>query len=645
MTPALWAGEDQRQAAAYRSDIDGLRAIAVISVVLFHLDFATFKGGFVGVDIFFVISGYLIGKSILDQRRSGTFTFLSFYQKRARRILPALVGVLTATTIAGFFILLPVAYEDYGWSLIAAVLSIGNVLFWLEAGYFDSASHAKPLLHTWSLGVEEQFYILLPIALWFTTRIKRFDLHLIAVIAFASLSASIWITNTNPSANFYLIPTRAWELLAGVLAAELRFKLMEKRPVREAVSWASLAILGLICLLYGPSMRFPGLAAIPPVLATAMLMNAGAHGKSFAFSMLSIRPVVFVGLLSYSLYLWHWPIIVLIKQWMPEAWLRMPHRVIALSLTLVFAWLSWRFVERPFRSRLVSNSSVWWFSGISGLLLIGAAGLIIMQQGMPNRFPPKVAQMASFLTPSEETDQTNPCQLALFAEPGSFVPESCLSRSSDRPNVLIIGDSHANHLRYGLEQSYPEIAFQQATAAGCRMTIQGAGQETPTCKAFREQLFDGHVRTNPPDWVVIGLFWGEDAFASLKPTVDFLHDNGVKIVIAGPVARYEMPLPQILAMGELRDDTQIASRLRIPGAAQADARFKQFADENGLEYMSTYQAMCPDGDCVLSFPDGEPIQTDSHHLGKQGSQLVATQFPAAKIMGAWRTQIGQQSSP
>jgi peptidoglycan/LPS O-acetylase OafA/YrhL len=622
---------DQRASANYRPDIDGLRAIAVLSVVLFHLDFATLGGGYVGVDIFFVISGYLIGKSILDQRRSGTFSLVTFYQKRLRRILPALVIVLVATTLAALFVLLPVAMEEYSRSVIFAILSISNILFWLETDYFASQAHEMPLLHTWSLGVEEQFYILFPLLLLLTRKAQRWDLAIIAAVTAASLGLSIFISADYPSANFYLIQTRAWELLAGVLVAEWRFAILARRAVREGIALAAIVVIAAVCLLYTPATLFPGLAAVPPVLASAMLLSVGAHGSTLVGRALSIRPMIFVGLISYSLYLWHWPVIVLIKQWTPEAWLRMPERIGALVVMTAMAWISWRFIERPFRSRDTSSRAIWIFSASSTAALLLAGAAIMQMNGLPKRFSGETVQLASYMARDDDTVR-NPCQVGLYAPNGTFSPAACLEQSDDRPNVLLIGDSHANHLRHGLDARYGNIAFQQATAAGCRVTLVAAERETPTCAAFRAQLFE-RLERDPPEWVLISLFWSGQPFGSLEPTVKWLRQQGIKVIISGPVVRYEVAMPHVLALANHRGDPQIVERARLPGTRDLDARFRDFARSIGALYMSNYSAMCPDDECVTVLPNGQPVQLDSHHLTTGGSYLVAEAFPAAAVLG------------
>ena len=629
------AGSDQRAKAGYRPDIDGLRAIAVVAVVLFHLDFRTVGGGFVGVDIFFVISGYLIGKSILEQRREGRFSLVDFYQKRLRRIAPALVAVLTATTIAGWFILLPKPFEDYGASLVAAVLSVANVYFWLETGYFAPDAHHQPLLHTWSLGVEEQFYILLPIVLLVTVKARRFDLTWLAILAIASLAASLLIARDHPTANFYLIHARAWELLAGVFAAEIRFVVLRNsRFFREALAVFSLAVLVLCIFLYDNSTPFPGIGAIPPVAATAALLSIGSHGSSLANRALGLKPAVWVGLISYSLYLWHWPVIVLMKQWLPAAWLRMPDRVSALVIMLILAITSWWLIERPFRASRVSNRMIWWFSGLSAALLVLAGAGLIFAKGIPQRFPPEIAQLAGWLDGRGRNDG-DACFIGLRAPPGPLISPSCLERDATRPNVLILGDSHSDNLRSGLERRYPDINFMQAGAAGCNVTLEPAEADTHTCRAFKEYVFGKLLTDDPPSHVLLSLFWSEDAPRMIKPTIDWMKARRINVIIAGPMTRYELPLPQVLAISKLRGDPNLPDRMRIPGGHDADARFAAFADAQGLGYMSSYSAMCPNDKCILEIKPGQPVMYDSNHLSEHGSFLVAKSFPSSRLLASW----------
>ena len=291
------------RSAHYRAEIDGLRAIAVVSVVLFHYGFGI-DGGYVGVDIFFVISGYLITGLITPRLIAGTFSPLEFYERRCRRILPALTVVLIISSIAAFILFLPKDLAIYSRSLAATSLFSSNFLFWRQAGYFDTASITKPLLHTWSLAVEEQFYILFPPALFIVYRVFRRTAHMLILFALAiSLAFSTWAVTRHPHAAFYLAPSRAWELLLGaVISLELAPR-VARYVARTALSLIGLVAITVSIFLFDPTTPFPGLAAVLPCLGTALVIHAEREELTCVGRALSWRPVTLVGLLSYSLVL------------------------------------------------------------------------------------------------------------------------------------------------------------------------------------------------------------------------------------------------------------------------------------------------------------------------------------------------------
>ncbi|WP_417380254.1 acyltransferase family protein [Gimesia sp.] len=334
----------------YRPEIDGLRALAVIAVLLFHLGLG-FPGGFIGVDVFFVISGFLITGIIRRGLQDGTFSLMNFWERRIRRIFPAMFVVLTSTLTVGYWLLLPDELKDLGKSAIAQCLLLANVYFWQDTGYFAGPAELKPLLHTWSLAVEEQFYLLFPFLLVLTKRLSNKRLFwLLALFSFISLIYSIYGTLYEPDAAFYLLPMRAWELLVGCMLAVLPLQ-CEAAPRRDNMIAATgfLAIL-LPIFFYSSETLFPGLAAILPVLGTAAFIFATDKSPAtFSGKMLSQRAVVFVGLISYSLYLWHWPVIVYVRTyWGYLGWSQI---VIALVCSFSLSVLTWKMVETPFRRK------------------------------------------------------------------------------------------------------------------------------------------------------------------------------------------------------------------------------------------------------------------------------------------------------
>lgn len=335
----------------YRQEIDGLRALAVIPVILYHAGLDVFSGGFVGVDIFFVISGYLITSIILAEMESGVFTLSGFYERRMRRILPALFFVLLVSLPFAWFWLLPHEIKDFGRSIMAVALFSSNILFWKESGYFATDAEFIPLLHTWSLGVEEQFYVIFPLLImlfWFAG--KRNLVILFALVALSGLALAEWGWRHFPEANFYLIPSRAWELMLGALTA---FYLLYKPvPTGRVNQWASL--LGMLLILgaiFGldKTLPFPGLYALLPTLGSVLIILF-AHSGTVVHRLLSFPLWVGIGLISYSAYLWHFPVFVFTRIRFTEEpgyWL------IAGLLALIFglAYMSWRFIEAPLRDK------------------------------------------------------------------------------------------------------------------------------------------------------------------------------------------------------------------------------------------------------------------------------------------------------
>lgn len=295
----------------YRADIDGLRAIAVMAVVAYHAGIKAAGGGFIGVDIFFVISGYLIGSIVLGEAREGQFSLLRFYERRVRRLLPALVLVLCATFALAAVYSFPAELVQLGRSMLAALFFASNIFFWRHSGYFDAPAETQPLLHTWSLAVEEQFYLFFPLTLVLLVRYAPQYLKVVIVAATAlSLLLCIEATADFSKASFFLLPMRAWEFLLGVLIAIGLFPRLPDPLIRNVAAAAGLAMICAAILVFTNETPFPGFSALLPTVGAALVIGSGLSGPTFVKRLLSLRPVVFVGLISYSLYLWHWPVIV-----------------------------------------------------------------------------------------------------------------------------------------------------------------------------------------------------------------------------------------------------------------------------------------------------------------------------------------------
>lgn len=433
----------------YRPEIDGLRAIAVLAVVLFHAGFGC-HGGYVGVDVFFVISGFLITSLIWQDLENGRFTFISFWERRARRIVPALVVVTIATLVAGWFLLLPADFKSLGRASATQAVFGANIHYWLDSGYFTGEANEKPLLHTWSLAVEEQFYLVAPCFLWgmFRTaklRGRKAVLTLLTVACVLSFALSVYGVTRHQEATFYLLPTRAWELLVGAIVAFLppNSPVLAHRNWRELVALTGLVLILISVFRYTPDTLFPGLAALPPCLGAALLIWANERiadsMPTTAGALLAMQPLVFIGLISYSLYLWHWPLLAFSKY---SAFIEVSSRQRAtmLGLGLLCATLSWKYVETPFRQRQLgaSRKPMFALAGAGLAVVFGCGLLCTIKQGFPQRFPP---QAMAFATATSDMSFTNDLKSDdIRAE--KLVPVG-VTNPSLRPTILFWGDSHA----------------------------------------------------------------------------------------------------------------------------------------------------------------------------------------------------------
>ncbi|MCC1491378.1 acyltransferase family protein [Cognatishimia sp. F0-27] len=435
----------------YRGDIDGLRAIAVLSVVLYHFG-APLAGGFVGVDIFFVISGFLIGGILWREfDRTGRVRLGAFYLRRFKRLAPAFFAMAFVTTLVGAAILLPFEFREYGKSLIAATVWLSNVLFYRDAGYFDAASEEKPLLHTWSLAVEEQFYILLPLTILLLKRSRRLLLWALITAWGLSLAASILATPSHPMAAFYLFPFRAWELLSGVLLAIWGFETRRRWHGYAALSWLGLGLVAVSILFIPAGPQFPGVLAILPVLGTVLLIANGT-GPNPVNRLLCHPWAVMIGLLSYSLYLWHWPIYVF-GAYLRGGALDPVSAAVLIALSLALAWLSWRFVETPVRrARSLSARRVFVSTGLASAAALMAGAVMFTRDGLPGRFGPEarvhIAASGDFL------QDFSRCRIAETAPLDGL--EICPIGPDGPPQVLIWGDSHLRALHDGLSLAAAE---------------------------------------------------------------------------------------------------------------------------------------------------------------------------------------------
>ena len=477
----------------YRADVDGLRAVAIVPVLLFHANFAAFQGGFVGVDIFFVISGFLITGLIFPEVAQGRFSIRNFYERRVRRIFPALFAVLLFCTLVAAVLLLPGDFKSFGRSLLATTFFASNFFFYSESGYFDTDAHGKPLLHTWSLAVEEQYYILFPLFLLFFQRYLRGQQLLFTwLVVVVSLLLSVTLTPTQPEQSFYLAHTRAWELGLGALLALGAFPRAHRHVTRNAAALLGAALIVVAVTSYSGSVPFPGIAAAAPCVGAALIIWAGTGGPNVVGRLLQTKPFVAVGLVSYSLYLWHWPLLVFARYWTVRELTRL-EAVAALAVAAIAASLSWRYVERPFRGKsgLLDRRTLFAVAAAVMAVTATAGAVVASRSGFPGRMDPVTTALAA------GADDRRPRDWTCGNRSIGAVRKHRLCRigaASDlAPSFLVWGDSQAR----SLADAIGDVAAREgragllATRNGCAPLVGVARQhdsKTRGCPEFAAEV-------------------------------------------------------------------------------------------------------------------------------------------------------------
>ena len=618
----------------YRPDIDGLRAIAVVLVVMYHLGIGFTKGGFVGVDVFFVISGFLITQIICADMENASFSLGQFYERRVRRIFPALFCVLLWTSVAGTLLLFPPELEYLGKAVAAATGFVANILFYNGSGYFAGTSEVIPLLHTWSLAVEEQFYLLFPLALAPLLRWRGGSrcLSALALGAALSFASCLVLTHYERSAAFFLLLPRAWELLLGCLLALGAFPELHSQRLRELASAVGLAAILVAGGAYNRNVSFPGWAALLPCVGAALVIHAGACGDTLVSRLLSSRGAVFIGLVSYSLYLWHWPIIVLYKS----------HSGFAISdverlwlgvISLAVAALSWRYVEQPFRRRVIfpRRRPLFLLATAASATAAGIAILLVATGGLAARYPEQVRQLANFRYDPNGPFRSGQCFISrAFSDTPSVSPD-CLRLDATRRNFLLVGDSHAAQYWAGLSAVFPDINFLQATASGCTPTLGAGG--APRCRSVLDQAYLDFIPNHRLDGVIIAAKWAADDISSVVRTVELVRQSTALVYVFGPIVSYTDLLPRLLTRSEWLGDPSLVVRSREPDLKELDRAFARAVTAAGVHYVSIYQTMCDSADvCVTRDARGDPIQFDLGHLTKMGSIEVCSTIKERGIL-------------
>jgi peptidoglycan/LPS O-acetylase OafA/YrhL len=579
-------------------------------------------GGFVGVDIFFVISGFLITKNLDDSINDGTYRILDFYNRRIRRIFPALFVMLLACSLLSLLVEFPGEAKDTNNGVLASVFFVSNILFYRTSGYFDLALQGNPLLHTWSLSVEEQFYVVVPVFLFLIRKLQpRLKIALVYGALIGSFLLSTYMVYHDRSAAFYLVQNRAWELLTGSILAINGVPRVTRPIVLEICGLAGLAlILGSIALTSKTSV-FPGPGALAPCLGAALILYSGTAYETMVARLLAAQPFRFIGLISYSLYLWHWPVFVYYNL------LYSPHGVVRIGLMAVafgLAAASWRFVEQPFRTkpfRLHARATVGSAAGAMALMSMVALAAIPLNPAIWN-YPPQTTKILSYLEDPGAGMRKGSCFLISGANSFKYfqVP-TCLSIDPARKNYLLIGDSHAADIWSGLAKDYPNVNFLQATASGCKPILGTPGQRR--CTDLRRFVFTDFIVSHHLDGIILSAAWDEDDVAGAIKTAQALRPYARRVIILGPSAVYDQALPRLLARSLFDNNPGIIKQHLLADQKSTDADFARATLAPGIAYVSIYTAMCPGGQCISEAGRDVPLQSDAEHFTQAGAILVA----------------------
>lgn len=627
---------------AYRPEIDGLRAVAVLAVVIFHAFPMHLPGGFVGVDVFFVISGFLISSIILKSIDQDRFSFRDFYINRTRRLIPALAVVLVASFAAGWVLLMPKEFAQLGTHILAGATFLENFLLWTEAGYFDISSELKPLMHLWSLGIEEQFYLLYPPLLWLAAKRKISPLYVIALVGVTSFALNIWRVSSHPSEAFFLPHTRFWELLAGGLLAYVN---MRRTPVQcQTAASETGAAIGLLLIflsiaIMGGRHDFPGWWALLPVAGAAAFLAFSSRSR-IARAILGNRLAAYIGLISYPLYLWHWPLISFARNIEPDIGPSARFGLVILSVLLASA--TYHLIEKPIRFSMRPKIA----APLLATLLAAAALLgyrTYAAQGFTSRVSVDMRNVATYRYDPGQGARAGTCWLSGKDPANGFSP-TCYPRhgNSAAGSVLVWGDSYAARLYAGISKLEGRDFFQ-LTRDSCPPIL---GNQYEVCNASNAFALDV-IRQAPPETVVLFGVWNQysdDWSATSTPRSDLVHTiaaikaAGVKrIVLVGPAPLWKEPLPTLVLKtwksGAI--DGHVPERLSAgldQGIGSIDDQLSEIARKEEVQFVSPYREMCNTDGCLVRTSASPTSFTtwDTGHFTTDGAEVVARSILRAK---------------
>jgi len=656
----------------YRPEIDGLRALAVLPVVLYHAGLPWLPGGFMGVDVFFVISGYLITTIIWGELQAGRFSIKRFYERRFRRIVPALLVVVAAVLVMAMMLALPIHITDTNKSAIAALLSVSNFWFWTQSGYFAPAVELMPLLHTWSLAVEEQFYLVFPLVLLAASALKldarRWVLWSLPLLFLAAL----FLSYQKPAVAFYLLPARAWELALGAALGLGAIPAIPSHRVASMLASAGLLMLATGYLFGHSEMLFPGYVALLPCVGTALIIQFGRayHGIG---SWLAWRPLVLLGLLSCPVYLWHWAVLVFARMAMASMVLSLPVAAGAVVVSLILAILSWRYVEQPFRGRRLPMKRGLAIAGAGTFVILAAAGHGILKAGYPTRL---VAPAGQALAVQDDLDPLRaPCV-------GVNASAECRFGRGGGGTFVVAGDSHAAAMRPAFE-SVPalqgmrgELWWRGECALLCGARIE-PDADADECGAFKNAAILEIERRSDVKIVILSGRWPQYLLGtipeqggsyrthlvsesrnsppsskgsttvfekSLEDTVRRIVASGKEVVLVGTVPEPGFDVPVMTALAA-KNSAAAATTLPLAEVQERNRGVDRILGDisarfPGVHYVRVWDSFCDGTRCSLQW-NGIPAFSDDDHV----SYTFARHGLGKTLAARWPDGIGEAVSP
>lgn len=626
----------------YRRDVDGLRALAVLSVVLFHAFPAWLRGGFIGVDIFFVISGFLITSILLRELAQDSFSFAGFYARRVKRIFPALLLVLACCLAFGWLALFPDEYEQLGKHVVGGAGFAANFFYWAQVGYFDTAADTKPLLHLWSLGIEEQFYIVWPVVLLLAWK-RRMNLLLVAgMLALVSFIVNVGGIAQHASATFYSPASRAWELLLGAALACLhahppslgRLYGLRTRLGPNLVAWSGVALLAAGLALITREHQFPGWLALLPALGALFLIGAGPQAW-FNRKVLSNRLLVWIGLVSYPLYLWHWPLLSfaqIIESREPAPAIR----AAAVALALLLAWLTYRVLERPLRLRPGRGKVA-----ALCLLMAGVAGLggaVYLNGGLPARkaVQDNLANHRALVVVEDKANAAACKQRYGF----DSLYEYCLQADAARePTVVLVGDSHAYHVVAGLTRHYSSMG-ENLLMLGTRIPYWGLDPQDDPYQQATQPMLELALRLPSVNTIVFSTHRRFGTAPDQRLVVDAARDTFRRVLASGKhvIFMHDVPLLDFDPRSCIKRAGVASSATRLPCAIARSEWDKQMAQHKEvvqdlarefpqIEWFDPSASLCDEKQCH-AMKNGRLMYRDTNHLSYDGDLLIGRQFAA-----------------